>query len=134
MAEEAGLVEVSCMPKGQPKYKIAYRPGAMHRLLCEDGPLYVFVSPASELIMIRENELCPSCGGTGACANCKGSGKVRCEECNGTGRVRLIGLIPLTCRACNGTGLAVCPNCNGRGLCPDCMGRRHKTPRTPAKK
>lgn len=130
MSREVEMIEVACMPKGHPKYKVAYSPGAMHRLLCEEGVLYAYISPSNELIMMRENELCPSCGGTGVCSSCKGNGKVLCTTCNGTGKVKLFGVIPRSCSKCGGTGLVLCTSCNGRGVCPDCMGRRHRTSRT----
>ena len=44
------------------------------------------------------------------CASCGGSGE--CRRCNGTGEIVDI-LQNLTCARCGGTG--VCPACNGSG-------------------
>lgn len=67
--------------------------------------------------------ICPACAGTGACTNCRGTGRETCPDCNGTGWVTE------TCPLCLGTGQyngQVCPTCNGtttiRAECPTCNG------------
>lgn len=78
---------------------------------------------------------CTTCGGTGECQNCRGSGHIECSTCNTQGTV------PDTCPSCFGTGSDVngqpcstcggsrtvdvrCPSCNGRGnfTCSQCYG------------
>jgi hypothetical protein len=67
--------------------------------------------------------VCPTCGGTGKCSVCHGTGRQTCPTCNGSGSIQT------TCPLCNGSGVfqgAVCPKCNGSGtvavVCPQCNG------------
>jgi hypothetical protein len=71
---------------------------------------------------------CPSCGGSGLCSSCSGTGKQTCYTCNGQG------LISELCIVCHGSGSvdgAPCPNCGGTGqirvTCPLCNGAGNVT-------
>ena len=66
-------------------------------------------------------KICQSCGGTGDCLNCSGTGKTRCSLCSGTGKEG--------CFICSGAGTADCDACGGSGTdymsgepCEDCGG------------
>lgn len=73
-------------------------------------------------IVISREEVCETCGGSGAKA---GTSPVRCPTCGGTGQVRqqsqsILGSFVTTrpCSACRGTGQIItdpCPDCKGRG-------------------
>ena len=73
-------------------------------------------------IVISREEVCETCGGSGAKA---GTSPVRCSTCGGTGQVRqqsqsILGSFVTTrpCSACRGTGQIItdpCPDCKGRG-------------------
>lgn len=73
-------------------------------------------------ILVSREEICSSCGGSGAKA---GTQPQRCNTCNGTGRVRtqqntILGAITSTreCPACHGTGKIIkepCAECRGGG-------------------
>ena len=74
-------------------------------------------------IEITRDEVCETCGGSGAKP---GTSPARCTTCNGAGEVRQMRQTILgsmvqvtTCPACRGQGEIIsspCPNCNGRGL------------------
>lgn len=73
-------------------------------------------------IVISREEVCETCGGSGAKA---GTNPVRCSTCGGTGQVRqqsqsILGSFVTTrpCSACRGTGQIIndpCPDCKGKG-------------------
>jgi len=73
-------------------------------------------------IEITRDEVCSTCGGTGAKP---GTTPVRCSTCNGSGEVRQVrqtfigSMVQVTtCPTCNGTGETIstpCRICNGRG-------------------
>jgi molecular chaperone DnaJ len=77
---------------------------------------------AEKEIVIPREEVCASCGGTGAKA---GTQPIKCKTCNGTGQVRtqqntILGSFTSTrpCAACRGTGKIIedpCPECRGAG-------------------
>lgn len=74
-------------------------------------------------IEITRDEVCSTCGGSGAEP---GTSPVRCSTCNGTGEVRQVRQTLLgsmvqvtTCPTCNGRGETIstlCHTCSGRGL------------------
>ena len=74
-------------------------------------------------IEITRDEVCTTCGGSGAKP---GTSPVRCSTCNGTGEVRqarqtiLGSMVQVsTCPTCGGKGETIstpCPTCQGRGL------------------
>lgn len=75
-----------------------------------------------------DDDLCPTCGGSGMCSLCGGSGEIwsedeqmniTCPNCGGS----------CMCADCGGTGHSggggaenMCPNCGGTGSCPTCGG------------
>ena len=77
---------------------------------------------AEKEITIPREEVCETCGGSGAKP---GTEPVKCKTCNGTGQVRtqqstILGSFTSTrpCAACRGTGKFVndpCPECRGAG-------------------
>ena len=74
-------------------------------------------------IEITRDEVCSTCGGSGAKP---GTTPIRCATCNGAGEVRQVRQTILgsmvqvaTCPACRGQGETIsapCPTCQGRGL------------------
>src|SRR5512139_332854 len=74
-------------------------------------------------IDITREEVCATCGGTGAKP---GTTPVRCATCNGSGEVRQVrqtfigSMVQVTtCPTCRGQGETIsspCPTCQGRGL------------------
>ena len=77
---------------------------------------------AEKEITIAREEVCPTCGGTGAKPGTKPE---TCKTCNGTGQVRtqqntILGSFTSTrpCAACRGTGKVIkepCQDCHGNG-------------------
>jgi len=75
----------------------------------------------SKTILLRRNETCDACKGTGAKPGTKP--KV-CSRCNGSGQVRRshgFFVMQTTCPACGGAGNVIekpCPHCRGSGISP----------------
>ena len=95
--------------------------------------------------------ICPSCGGSGSCRSCNGSGRITCPACNGMGTEKQVcnvcggsgqyqgnvcntcngsGIITATCSYCNGAGTKSCSDCNGTGVCRACNGTGQIAART----
>lgn len=76
---------------------------------------------AATRINVTRNEICPTCGGSGARP---GTAPKTCPVCQGRGVVsRSQGFFSIsqTCRNCAGTGQVIdqpCPTCHGRGRAP----------------
>lgn len=162
-SKEGGLSEnkietisIPCHNCGETEFTVILKGNALHRYICPKckTPTYIFITKDYELIMFRDEELCPDCGGTGKCSNCKGVGEVVCEQCGGAGyyRVEDVEVYYYGCRVCGGggrykigllngdvefskmtkvikigSGKVRCDKCNGTGICPSCMGYRRKT-------
>lgn len=73
----------------------------------------------SKTIDLNRNELCGTCGGTGAK---KGTGPTTCPTCGGAGAVRQgqgFFVVQTTCPTCQGTGKIIkdpCTTCRGTGF------------------
>jgi len=65
---------------------------------------------------------CSSCGGSGKCDKCNGSGQQKCGACNGKGTVSGIGFSNRKCTGCDGDGKYRCGVCGGNGKCSRCRG------------
>ncbi|MEM4977399.1 MAG: hypothetical protein QXT64_08755, partial [Desulfurococcaceae archaeon] len=96
----------------------------------------VYITSNLDIIMFREDELCPDCKGTGKCSSCNGTGKMVCPKCNGDGYYYEIGRY-YGCATCGGkgasyrayevtkgSGFVTCRKCSGTGVCPTCKGFR----------
>ncbi|MBI3269135.1 MAG: protein kinase [Planctomycetes bacterium] len=95
-----------------------WKPGVWQLLIRVDGMVL------RKLDCFRVEEApwvaCKACGGSGACARCRGTLRVSCPRCAGTRAVD----VPSACPDCQGTGLRSCTRCNGKGVerCPKCNG------------
>lgn len=145
-----------CAICGETEFTVILRPGALFRFVCPKckAPTYVYVSEKLEVIMVREDELCPECGGTGRCGSCGGTGKSECPRCGGRGWIYDDNeYFYYPCPYCGGSlkepdflsssfeefmkrvfmggiklgsGKGECPECRGSGVCPKCHGLRFK--------
>lgn len=70
---------------------------------------------------------CPTCEGSGVCADCKGTKKVECDECDGEGTIYCECECghehERECRTCRGDGTVDCEACIlNPGVCHPCKG------------
>ncbi|MEM0368799.1 MAG: hypothetical protein QXN57_05090 [Desulfurococcaceae archaeon] len=136
--EETQRVSFPCTNCGKTEFKIILKKDTMHRYICPEckTPTYVYITSNLDIIMFREDELCPECKGTGKCSNCNGTGKTICPKCGGDGYYQGIGLYHgcATCggggesvyayKVTKGSGFVTCKKCIGSGVCPTCKGFR----------
>ncbi len=142
--EEAQRASFPCSNCGKTEFKVILKKDTIHRYLCPEckTPTYVYISPNLDIIMFREDEICPECGGTGKCSKCKGTGEMVCPVCNGAGYYKDYDYYR-GCHRCGGkgklwvhhmedfhkeitkgSGLVRCDKCLGTGVCPTCNGYR----------
>lgn len=141
---ETKHVSVPCVHCGETEFRILLREDTFHRYVCPKckTPTYIYITQKLEIILLREEELCPECHGTGKCSKCNGTGQVKCPKCDGYGFYE--GSIDYYgCELCGGygivshvsqinqskyikrgSGLVRCDSCNGTGICPTCGGYR----------
>lgn len=149
------LHHLPCASCGETEFTVILKPDTLHRLVCPKckTPTYIYVSPKLDIITIREDELCPECGGTGKCSNCNGTGKARCSHCEGHGWIYDASEdFYYPCPHCGGSkksnvywssyedfidhvlggdvrlgsGVGPCFKCMGSGACPSCHGLRFR--------
>lgn len=151
-------IGIPCAICGETEFTVVLKGEALHRYICPKckTPTYVYISQKLETIMIREDELCPECRGSGKCGNCNGTGETKCSRCEGRGWIydtKYEFYYP--CPYCGGSqksstvwssyedfvgdvvsgdiklgsGVGTCHKCMGSGVCPSCRGIRFK-PRT----
>ncbi|MCX8185422.1 MAG: hypothetical protein RMI56_03045 [Sulfolobales archaeon] len=135
------MTALPCANCGETKFNVPLKENTFHRYVCPrcKTPTYVYITQNFDMMMIGENELCPSCGGTGKCVKCKGTGMMICPTCGGKGYYSTRSWNYVGCRDCGGkkvgddyedivkgSGLVKCIECLGNGVCPTCMGYRIK--------
>jgi len=140
--QEMQSVSFPCVNCGKTEFKIILKKEAMYRYICPEckTPTYVYISSNLDILMFRDEELCPDCKGTGKCSNCNGTGKMICPKCNGDGYYESGGYyygcetcggggvtgyaFKLTKEVTKGSGFVTCKKCSGTGVCPTCKGFR----------
>ncbi|MEM4888439.1 MAG: hypothetical protein QXJ64_03230 [Thermosphaera sp.] len=139
--EETKKVTIPCVNCGKTEFDVTITKDmkdTLLRYLCPDckASTYVYITPNLDIIVYREDELCPECKGTGKCSSCDGTGKMKCPTCKGEGIVA--GWFEYYgCPDCGGKGVSINPNnvtkgsgfvtcrkCLGSGICSTCKGYR----------
>lgn len=136
--QEMQSVSFPCVNCGKTEFKIILKKETMYRYICPEckTPTYVYISSNLDILMFRDEELCPDCKGTGKCSSCNGTGKMVCPKCNGDGYYAS-GIWYYGCATCGGegsslfayevtkgSGFVTCRKCSGTGVCPTCKGFR----------
>ncbi|MEM3895873.1 MAG: hypothetical protein QW763_01240 [Archaeoglobaceae archaeon] len=144
-AKKYDYVGFPCSICGETEFKIILKGETFYRYICPKckTPTYIFISKNLDILMLREDELCPECHGTGKCSKCNGTGQVKCPKCGGLGYYKEYQYY-YGCYMCGGLhktnfkpyeeefyksikkggGLVKCDTCNGTGVCSSCGGFR----------
>ena len=146
--EEYDVFDVACPICGKSTMGVLLKPETFFRAVCPEchTPIYVYVTSNLDIYTFGEDEICPTCYGSGKCPDCMGTGKVTCPKCNGQGWYKQ-GSYYYTCEMCGGdgslgrslkelkgavnegkyevgSGKVECSKCKGTGICPTCHGMR----------